>query len=52
MMGWFDFVRSPAGASVDTLRIPIFPLNTVLFPGGILPLKILSSATSTWPRPA
>jgi len=40
MMGWFDFVRSPAGASVDTLRIPIFPLNTVLFPGGILPLKI------------
>ncbi|HXE39575.1 MAG TPA: LON peptidase substrate-binding domain-containing protein [Azonexus sp.] len=39
-MGWFDFVRSPAGATVDTLRIPIFPLNTVLFPGGILPLKI------------
>lgn len=40
MMGWFDFVRSPAGATVDTLHIPIFPLNTVLFPGGILPLKI------------
>lgn len=40
MMGWFDFVRSPAGASVDTLRIPIFPLNAVLFPGGLLPLKI------------
>lgn len=40
MMGWFDFVRSPAGASVDTVRIPIFPLNAVLFPGGILPLKI------------
>lgn len=39
-MGWFDFVRSPAGASVDTLRIPLFPLNTVLFPEGILPLKI------------
>lgn len=39
-MGWFDFVRSPAGAAVDTLRIPIFPLNAVLFPGGILPLKI------------
>jgi Lon protease-like protein len=39
-MGWFDFVRSPAGATVDTLRIPIFPLNAVLFPGGILPLKI------------
>lgn len=40
MMGWFDFVRSPAGASVETLHIPLFPLNTVLFPGGVLPLKI------------
>lgn len=40
MMGWFDFVRSPAGASVETLRIPLFPLNTVLFPGAVLPLKI------------
>ncbi|WP_428826145.1 LON peptidase substrate-binding domain-containing protein [Azonexus sp. IMCC34842] len=40
MMGWFDFVRSPTGASVDTLRIPLFPLNAVLFPGGVLPLKI------------
>lgn len=39
-MGWFDFVRSPAGASVETLRVPLFPLNTVLFPDGILPLKI------------
>jgi len=40
MMGWFDFVRSPVGASVETLRLPIFPLNAVLFPGGLLPLKI------------
>lgn len=39
-MGWFDFARSPTGASVDTLQIPVFPLNTVLFPGGVLPLKI------------
>ena len=39
-MGWFDFVRSPAGTSVETLRIPLFPLNTVLFPGGLQPLKI------------
>jgi len=39
-MGWFDFVRSPTGASVNTLQIPVFPLNTVLFPGGVLPLKI------------
>jgi uncharacterized protein len=27
----------PAGRS---LEVPIFPLNTVLFPGGVLPLKI------------
>ena len=40
MMGWFDFIRAPAGTTVETLRIPLFPLNTVLFPGGVLPLKI------------
>jgi Lon protease-like protein len=40
MMGWFDFVRSPTGNAVQTLRIPLFPLNTVLFPGSVLPLKI------------
>lgn len=40
MMGWFDFVRSPAGTTVETLRVPLFPLNTVLFPGSLLPLKI------------
>lgn len=40
MMGWFDFVRSPTGATVDTLGIPLFPLSAVLFPGGMLPLKI------------
>jgi uncharacterized protein len=39
-MGWFDFSRSPNGNSIETLRIPIFPLNTVLFPDGVLPLKI------------
>ncbi|WP_306603011.1 LON peptidase substrate-binding domain-containing protein [Azonexus sp.] len=39
-MGWFDFIRSPDGGSVETLRIPLFPLNTVLFPGGVQPLKI------------
>ena len=39
-MGWFDFTRSPDGGTIETLRIPLFPLNTVLFPGGILPLKI------------
>jgi Lon protease-like protein len=39
-MGWFDFSRSPAGAAVETARIPLFPLETVLFPGGQLSLKI------------
>src|SRR5574343_15339 len=39
-MGWFDFTRAPAGTQIETLRIPLFPLNTVLFPGGILPLKL------------
>src|SRR4051812_8804177 len=28
------------GAGRDTAAVPIFPLNTVLFPGGLLPLKI------------
>jgi len=27
-------------ANDHKLRIPVFPLNTVLFPGGVLPLKI------------
>lgn len=40
MMGWFDFMRSPSAAPVETLDIPLFPLNTVLFPGGMLPLKL------------
>ena len=39
-MGWFDFMRSPSGTSIETLSIPLFPLNTVLFPGGLQPLKI------------
>ncbi len=39
-MGWFDFLRAPHGRSIETLEIPLFPLNTVLFPGGVLPLKI------------
>jgi len=29
-----------SGAGRDTRTLPLFPLNTVLFPGGILPLKI------------
>ncbi|MFZ2267710.1 MAG: LON peptidase substrate-binding domain-containing protein [Azonexus sp.] len=40
MMGWFDFVRTPSASTVETLDIPLFPLQTVLFPGAVLPLKI------------
>jgi len=28
---------------VKSLRIPIFPLNTVLFPGGLLPLRVFEA---------
>lgn len=39
-MGWFDFMRSPDSPAVETMRLPIFPLNTVLYPGSRLPLKV------------
>ena len=39
-MAWFDFIRSPFGQRVEILDIPLFPLNTVLFPGGCQPLKV------------
>ncbi|MDR0777148.1 MAG: LON peptidase substrate-binding domain-containing protein [Azonexus sp.] len=39
-MGWFDFTRAPAGAAVETMHLPLLPLNAVLFPGGLLALKI------------
>ena len=39
-MGWFDFLRTPAQPVVETLEIPLFPLNTVLFPGGRVPLRV------------
>lgn len=39
-MGWFDFVRSPQVPVVETLEIPLFPLQAVLFPGSLLPLRI------------
>lgn len=40
-MGLFDLLRRqrPAAAP-EILDIPLFPLNTVLFPGGLQPLKI------------
>jgi Lon protease-like protein len=30
----------PGGASRETTTLPLFPLKTVLFPGGLLPLKV------------
>lgn len=39
-MGWFDFVRTPTAPVVETMDIPLFPLQTLLFPGAVLPLKI------------
>lgn len=35
------FTENPAIA--DTTDIPLFPLNAVLFPGGVLPLKIFET---------
>ena len=28
---------------IDAVEIPIFPLGTVLFPGGVLPLKLFEA---------
>ncbi|HQU80140.1 MAG TPA: LON peptidase substrate-binding domain-containing protein [Azonexus sp.] len=42
MMGWFGLSHpqeQPVAAPVR-MEIPLFPLNTLLFPGGVLPLKI------------
>lgn len=44
-MSWFDFLKtagagSEAGAAPAQLDIPLFPLGSVLFPGGVLPLKV------------
>ena len=42
MMGWFGLARPQAPAPTPPVRleIPLFPLTTVLFPGGVLPLRI------------
>ena len=42
MMGWFGLSRpqQPEQPAPVRLEIPLFPLDTVLFPGGVLPLKI------------
>lgn len=40
MMGWFRKPRPAAEVMPETLHIPLFPLNAVLFPDSRLPLKI------------
>lgn len=39
MMGWFGLSRAETPTPVR-MEIPLFPLDTVLFPGGVLSLKI------------
>lgn len=39
-MGWFDFLRASGASAVQTLSLPLFPLDAVLFPGGLLSLRI------------
>lgn len=39
-MGFLDLLRRHRPAPPEILNIPLFPLNTVLFPGGRQPLKI------------
>ena len=40
MMAWFGLPQSPKEEAPLRMQIPLFPLNTVLFPGGVLPLRI------------
>ena len=40
MMGWFGFPSPPDDEPPVRMEIPLFPLNAVLFPGGVLPLRI------------
>ena len=39
-MGWFGFASPQEDEPPVRMEIPLFPLNTVLFPGGVLPLRI------------
>ena len=39
-MGWFDYARSAEAASIEVMNIALFPLNTVLFPASLLPLRL------------
>jgi Lon protease-like protein len=39
-MAWSGIAQASTDAPPRRLQIPLFPLNTVLFPGGVLPLRI------------
>ena len=40
MMGWLGFASRHDDRASPRMQIPLFPLNAVLFPGGVLPLRI------------
>ena len=40
MMGWLGFAGRQDDHASPRREIPLFPLNAVLFPGGVLPLRI------------
>ena len=40
MMGWLGFASRRDDRTPSRMEIPLFPLNSVLFPGGVLPLRI------------
>ena len=39
-MGWLGFASRQGDRASPRMEIPLFPLNAVLFPGGVLPLRI------------
>ncbi len=39
-MGWLGFANPGDDRASQRMQIPLFPLNAVLFPGGVLPLRI------------
>ena len=40
MMGWLGFASRHDDRASPRMQIPLFPLDAVLFPGGVLPLRI------------
>lgn len=42
-MGWLERLLGKEAAAPEVLEVPLFPLNTVLFPGGVLGLKVFEA---------